>query len=88
MLEAEQAALAGVALVPALRAPRAVPRRVSAEVVKAETKLIALERRRQDSLAHAEAVWAAKRVVLLESFPEDVRAALVAMGVLTEGAHR
>lgn len=69
---------------PAAPKPRAAPRRVSAEVVKAETKLLALERRRQDSLAHAETVWAAKRVALIESFPEDVGAALVAMGVLTK----
>jgi hypothetical protein len=62
--------------------PRAAPRRVSAEVVKAETKLLALERRRQESFAHAETVWAQKRVALILSFPEDVTAALVAMGVL------
>lgn len=62
--------------------PRAVPRRVSAEVVKAETKLLSLERRRQESFAHAETVWAAKRVALIRSFPADVLAALEAMNVL------
>lgn len=61
---------------------RPAPRRVSAEVVKAETALINLERRREDSLAHAETVWAGKRVLLLKSFPADVLAALQAMGVL------
>jgi hypothetical protein len=59
-------------------------RRVRAEVVKAETKLLSLERRRQESLAHHEEVWASKRAALLQSFPDDVHAALVAMGVLVE----
>jgi hypothetical protein len=72
----------GKALAALTPKPRAAPRRVSAEVVKAETKLLALERRRQDSFAHAEAVWAAKRAELIRSFPADVLAALLAMNVL------
>jgi hypothetical protein len=61
-----------------------VPRRriITAELVKAETALVRLERRRQDSLAHAETVWAGKRVALIKSFPRDVLAALDAMNVL------
>jgi len=51
-------------------------------VVKAETRLIGLERRRRQSLAHHGAVWAAKRAALIESFPRDVLAALLAMNVL------
>lgn len=69
---------------PARRSPQPGPRRVSAEVVKAETKLVNLERRRQESLAHAERVWADKRVALIQGFPPDVHAALRAMGVLRE----
>ena len=65
------------------RAPqRPAPRRVSADVVKAETKLIALDRRRAESLAHHETVWAQKRALLIASFPGDVLAALEAIGVL------
>jgi len=68
--------------------PRAAPqraRRVSAEVVKAETALLSLGRRRKESLGHAETVWAGKRVALIKSFPADVLAALEAMGVLAFG---
>jgi hypothetical protein len=64
--------------------PRApTQRRVSAEVVKAETKLLSLERRRQESLAHHDEVWAGKRASLLLSLPGDVLAALEAMKVLS-----
>jgi hypothetical protein len=62
--------------------PRPAPRRITAELVKAETLLVRLERRRQDSLAHAETVWAGKRVALIKSFPADVLSALVAMHVI------
>jgi hypothetical protein len=73
----------GAAPAPAARtAPRPAPRRITAELVKAETLLVRLERRRQDSLAHAETVWAGKRLALIKSFPEDVSAALHAMNVL------
>lgn len=66
-----------------VQAPRRpAPRRVSAEVVKAETALLNLARRREDSLAHAESVWAAKRVALIRSFPADVLAALDAMNIV------
>jgi hypothetical protein len=68
---------------PPVAKPRApAQRRVSAEVVKAETKLLSLERRRQESLAHHELVWASKRADLILSFPVDVSASLIAMGVL------
>jgi hypothetical protein len=59
-------------------------RRVSSEVVKAETRLLSLERRRQESVANHDAVWSSKRAALLASFPDDVHRALVAMGVLVE----
>jgi hypothetical protein len=75
------------AVAPAVAAkPARLPaqRRVSADVVKAETRLLSLERRRQESLAHHDAVWSGKRAALLLSFPDDVHAALVAMGVLVE----
>jgi hypothetical protein len=58
------------------------PRRITAELVKAETKLVALERRRRQSLLHHECVWAEKRTTLIRSFPADVLAALLAMNVL------
>jgi hypothetical protein len=68
---------------PVASKPRApTQRRVSAEVVKAETKLLSLERRRQESLAHHDEVWAAKRALLIASFPGDVLGALEAMSVL------
>jgi hypothetical protein len=76
-LEAEQSALTAPK-------PRPAPRRITAELVKAETLLVRLERRRQDSLAHAETVWAGKRRALIESLPADVVAALIAMHVLED----
>jgi len=62
--------------------PRPPLRRISAELVKAETKLLALERRRRQSAEHHECVWAEKRAALIKSFPADVLAALEAMAVL------
>jgi hypothetical protein len=64
------------------RAGPAAPRRITVELVKAETQLVRLERRRQESFAHAETVWAQKRAALIKSFPRDVLAALLAMNVL------
>lgn len=72
---------------PQPRSPRApTARRVSALVVKAETALLALERRRATSLEHHERSWAGKRAALILSFPADVRAALEAMNVLDGSA--
>jgi hypothetical protein len=65
--------------------PRARPpahRRITAELVKAETQLVRLERRRQDSADLHERTWRQKRLALIRSFPSDVLAALHAMNVL------
>lgn len=77
-----QQTLAAVVPGPKPRAP--TQRRVSAEVVKAETKLLSLERRRKESLEHHDEVWASKRALLIQGFPGDVLGALEAMGVLVE----
>jgi hypothetical protein len=61
-------------------APR--PRRISIEVVKAETKLIQIERNRDESLQRQALSWDLKRMHYIASLPEDVRAALVALKVL------
>lgn len=68
-------------------APAAPPRerRVSAEVVKAETKLIQLARNKAESLRHHAASWDTKRSSYIGALPADVRAALVAMKVLPAG---
>jgi hypothetical protein len=74
-----------LSLSPVTPAPVAAPqrpRRISAEVVKAETKLIQLERSREESLRNHALSWDAKRTAYIQALPEDVRAALVAMRVL------
>jgi hypothetical protein len=84
VIVAKDAAPVAPPVAPPRQAPRQpAQRRVSAEVVKAETKLLSLERRRQESLAHHDEVWASKRASLLLSFPGDVLAALEAMKVLS-----
>lgn len=68
------------------RAPqRERQRRITAEVSKAETKLIQLARCREESLRHHAASWDAKRAAYISALPFDVRAALVAMRVLEPG---
>jgi hypothetical protein len=57
-------------------------RRITAELVKAETALVRLERRRQDSADLHERTWRQKRLALIRSFPGDVLSALHAMNVL------
>jgi hypothetical protein len=59
-------------------------RRITAELVKAETKLVTLERRRQASADLHERTWRQKRLALIKSFPGDVLAALHAMNVLED----
>ena len=63
-------------------APR--PRRISIEVVKAETRLIQIERSRDESLQRQALSWDEKRASYIASLPGDVRAALVALKVLGE----
>jgi hypothetical protein len=58
------------------------PRRISLEVVKAETKLMQLERNRDESLQRQALSWDDKRASYIASLPDDVRAALVALKVL------
>jgi hypothetical protein len=86
---AAPAPVAVAAPVPALAPPpaparvRRLPaRRISAEVVKAETRLLDLDRRRSESLEHHERSWADKRAALMASLPKDVLAALEAMGII------
>jgi hypothetical protein len=67
---------------PELPATPQRPRRISAEVVKAETKLIQIERSRDESLRHHALSWDQKRASYIRTLPDDVRAALVAMKVL------
>ena len=64
--------------------PAAPPRqrRISSEVVKAETRLIQIERSRDESLRNHALSWDAKRSAYISALPADVRAALVAMRVL------
>jgi type IV secretory pathway VirB10-like protein len=66
-------------------APPQRQRRISAEVVKAETKLIQIERSRDESLRNHAQSWDAKRSAYISALPADVRAALVAMRVLEPG---
>jgi hypothetical protein len=59
-------------------------RRITAELVKAESALVRLERRRQDSADLHERTWRHKRLALIKSFPGDVLSALHAMNVLED----
>lgn len=63
---------------------RAMPRRVSAETVKAETKLIRLEKAAQASLVACEQRWADKRRDFIRALPHDVQGMLLAGGVIDE----
>jgi hypothetical protein len=65
-------------------APVPRPRRISIEVVKAETRLIQIERNRDESLQRQALSWDDKRASFIASLPDDVRAALVALKVLGE----
>lgn len=73
---------------PPMQGPRAKPaprpRRVSAEAVKAETRLANLDRATQASIAACTAGWAAKRAAYIASLPHDVQGMLLAGGVITD----
>lgn len=72
------------ATAPVIAPTRATPRKVSAEVVKAETRLINMERAAQASLVACEQRWADKRRELIQGLPADVQAMLLAGGVIDE----
>lgn len=63
---------------------RATPRKVSAETVKAETRLINMERAAQASLVACEQRWADKRRELIRGLPADVQGMLLAGGVIDD----
>lgn len=79
-LALQRTAFPSTAPKPPARAP--AYRRITAELVKAETQLVRLERRRQDSADLHERTWRGKRLALIRSFPADVLVALQAMNVL------
>lgn len=80
--QAVSAAPVTAPVAPAKPAPR--PRRVSAEAVKAETRLANLDRATQASIAACTAGWAAKRAGYIASLPHDVQGMLLAGGVITD----
>ncbi len=59
-------------------------RRVSAEAVKAETRLLNIERASKASIAACVAGWTAKRAAFIASLPHDVQGMLLAGGVITD----
>ncbi len=59
-------------------------RRVSAEAVKAETRLLNIERASKASIAACVASWTAKRTAFIASLPHDVQGMLLAGGVITD----
>jgi hypothetical protein len=60
------------------------PRRISAEAVKAETRLANLTRAKADSVAACLAKWEEKRAAFIATLPHDVQGMLLAGGVITD----
>ncbi len=60
------------------------PRRVSAEAVKAETRLANIQRSAQASIAACLSGWAKKRADFIATLPHDVQGMLLAGGVITD----
>ncbi len=60
------------------------PRRVSAEAVKAETRLANIQRASQASIAACLSGWAKKRADFIATLPHDVQGMLLAGGVITD----
>ncbi len=72
------------AITAALTPKPARPRRVSAEAVKAETRLANIQRASQASIAACLSGWAKKRADFIATLPHDVQGMLLAGGVITD----